>query len=64
MSKTNLFTPDREINPPEDKNMVKCWDCNGNGEIVEWDEDDEPYPVKCPTCSGTGELEEEDEDEW
>ena len=44
--------------------MKPCNDCNGYGEIIEWDEDDNHEPVTCPTCKGVGELEKEEEDEW
>lgn len=60
-----MWTPDRQITPDDDKPMKPCCDCNGCGEIIEWDEDDNPEPVPCPTCKGVGEIEKEpDDDEW
>ena len=59
-----MWTPDRQITPDDDKPMKQCNDCNGYGEIIEWDEDDNHEPVTCPTCKGVGELEKEEEDEW
>jgi len=59
-----MWTPDRQITPDDDKPMKPCNDCNGCGEIIEWDEGDMPEPVPCPTCKGSGEIEKEDDDEW
>jgi DnaJ-class molecular chaperone len=61
-----MWTPDRQITPDDDKPTKPCNDCNGCGEIIEWDEDDIPEPVSCPTCKGVGEIEidETDNDEW
>lgn len=64
MPKNNLFTPDRPINPPEDKEtkMTTCWECNGTRETVYWDDDDNPQPITCHICKGLGSLEIDDDD--
>lgn len=60
-----MWTPDRQITPDDDKPMKPCLECNETGQVIEWDEDDNPEPVPCPTCKGVGEIEKEpDEDEW
>lgn len=62
--RTNLFTPDREINPPEcrEPEQFECEDCGGVGYYTERDEEDEDYiQVKCTKCSGLGFLEDDNE---
>lgn len=68
MAKRNNYTPDRQITPDDDLRTKDCVECNGTGEVIEWDEDDQPEPTKCPNkecVNGQVPLDETDlEDEW
>lgn len=62
--KSNLITPDRAINPPEwidNIITVECWECSGSGEVIEYDDQDEPHDIQCPKCFGIGEVETEND---
>lgn len=59
-----MYTPDQQTTPDDDKPTHVCHDCNGNKEIVIFDEDDGPDTEKCPTCKGEGVLEMEEGDDW
>jgi hypothetical protein len=71
MAKSNLHTPDREQNEPEDK-YTDCLCCNGTGKVIpeNWDEEEDGEPTekdkeKCMPCNGEGKVEIEDwENEW
>ena len=63
----NNYTPDRQINPPDD-NTRDCESCNGTGDIIDWaneDEDDcmSTPLIKCDYCDGSGKVEKTTEDE-
>lgn len=45
-------TSNRDIDPK----MVECPDCEGKGEIVDYDEEDFPGLCKCMRCLGSGEI--------
>lgn len=60
--KKNKIIPDSINQPKKEPKTKTCYECNGAGETVEWDEDDAPFPVTCYVCGGLGELELEDED--
>jgi DnaJ-class molecular chaperone len=67
MSKANLNTPDREINPPDD-NTRDCEVCNGTGDVIDWENEDEDDPlevhlISCENCSGSGQVIKTTEDE-
>lgn len=53
----SLNTPDQQITPDDDEELQDCLDCNGSGEIIEWDEDDVPETFKCLLCKGSGKVE-------
>lgn len=67
MAKTN-FTPDRQITPDDDLRTKDCIECNGTGEVIEWNEDDVPEPTRCPVkdcVNGQVPIDESDlEDDW
>lgn len=57
----NLFTPDRELNPPDHPEMIECPECMGDG-CVYYDMNDEDcfdYLEKdtCSLCHGEGKIE-------
>lgn len=62
-----MITPDREINPPDDKHKT-CLVCNGSGRQIVWDEEEmeqSPDYEKCDECGGEGFVPIEDwEEEW
>lgn len=68
-----MNTPDQQINPPDDDRFATCYDCKGDGKIIDWTEfesethdvDDDLPKITCPTCKGEGKVEkEEGGDEW
>lgn len=63
MSKNNLFTPDQKQTPDDNENRIDCIECNGSGQIIEWDDDDIPEHTRCPKCKGEGSIEREDDDD-
>lgn len=70
MAKSNLHTPDQQINEPED-GYKECLCCNGTGRVVpkDWDDEDgepnEEDKEKCTPCEGEGKVKIEPwEDEW
>lgn len=65
MPKNNFFTPDNQMTPHDDPEKMDCIECNGTGQIIEWDEDDVPDHTRCPKCKGEGWTErEEDDHDW
>lgn len=66
-----MITPDREINPPDDKHKT-CVVCNGRTKVVpsNWDYDEDGDPEeedleRCDECNGEGYVPIEDwEAEW
>ena len=63
--RSNLLTPEREINPPYEKELeqFECEDCAGTGFFTERDEEADDYiQIECTRCLGLGFLEEEEDD--
>lgn len=69
MAKSNLHTPDRELNPPDDK-WKDCIMCKGTGKVFDYpnetdDVEDDSELINCDKCKGEGVVECENwEDEW
>lgn len=47
----------RDWREPEGRKMVKCWKCEGTGDIM--DDFDEEGELPCPKCDGTGVVEDD-----
>lgn len=66
--RNNTYTPDQEITPPyEDDRYVDCIVCNGTGDAIDWENEDEDDPlstplIKCPKCKGEGKIESDEND--